>query len=279
MKQIDAKQYNFKSQDDLVDLKIAGRYVYKPDTVNVYDKAYRMMRSQVANDSDWVQETVGLTTKEYYQEAITKYLNQVKKECSIYKMINDSLGLRRITPAYDVSITEYGFLAQEVKEVFPNLVKKDTSTGLYAVNYTSFIPIIFQAVKELQAENDQLKAYLGLGNEAKKSNRAALVSNLKSKSASVSVMDSSNNLASISQNRPNPFSENTVIDYFLPKSVVSAYIYIYDLNGRQLRSLSLTDRGSSSVTINGGDLYAGLFNYALVVDGTLIDSKRMILTD
>lgn len=38
-------------------------------------------------------------------------------------------------------------------------------------------------------------------------------------------------------------------------------------------------RGAASVTIKGESLRAGMYVYALVVDGEAIDSKRMILTD
>jgi len=40
-----------------------------------------------------------------------------------------------------------------------------------------------------------------------------------------------------------------------------------------------TEKGKSSITINGGELYSGMFIYALVVDGAEIDNKRMILTN
>ncbi len=44
-----------------------------------------------------------------------------------------------------------GFIAQDLKEIFPELVKKDTSTGLYGVDYIGMIPILTNAVNEQQA--------------------------------------------------------------------------------------------------------------------------------
>lgn len=49
-----------------------------------------------------------------------------------------------------------GFIAQEVQEVFPNLVK-ETKEGYLSVNYTAVIPVLTEAVKELDAENQSLR--------------------------------------------------------------------------------------------------------------------------
>lgn len=43
--------------------------------------------------------------------------------------------------------TEYGFLAQDIKEIFPDLVSQDT-LGYYLVDYNGLIPIMVEALKE-----------------------------------------------------------------------------------------------------------------------------------
>lgn len=52
---------------------------------------------------------------------------------------------------------QYGFIAQELKEVLPDVVfqKKD---GFYAVDYTMIIPVLAQAIKEQQGQIEELKA-------------------------------------------------------------------------------------------------------------------------
>ena len=50
------------------------------------------------------------------------------------------------------------------------------------------------------------------------------------------------------------------------------------MNGEQITGFDITERGSTSVTINGNTLSAGMYLYALVADGQVIDTKRMILT-
>jgi hypothetical protein len=49
----------------------------------------------------------------------------------------------------DVFVQENGFLAQDVKALFPELVETDAE-GTMAVDYTGLIPVLLEAVKELQ---------------------------------------------------------------------------------------------------------------------------------
>jgi len=51
-----------------------------------------------------------------------------------------------------------------------------------------------------------------------------------------------------------------------------------DLQGKQLMQVPITQRGESSHLISGHHFSAGMYLYALIVDGAVIDTKRMILT-
>ena len=62
--------------------------------------------------------------------------------------------------------TQYGFIAQEVEKVFPDLVGTD-SNGYKTVNYIGVIPVLTEAIKtqqeeieSLKSENEQLKSTL-----------------------------------------------------------------------------------------------------------------------
>lgn len=52
---------------------------------------------------------------------------------------------------------QYGFIAQEVEKIFPELVTTD-SEGFKSLNYIGIVPVLTEAVKELKAENDELKS-------------------------------------------------------------------------------------------------------------------------
>ena len=85
------------------------------------------------------------------------------------------------------------------------------------------------------------------------------------------------NEAVLYQNTPNPFSSNTEISCYIPQVLNNALIYVYNLQGVQLKSFPVT-QGISTVTINASELPAGMYLYTLVVDGVIVDTKRMILT-
>jgi hypothetical protein len=64
----------------------------------------------------------------------------------------------------------------------------------------------------------------------------------------------------------------------VPNNIADANIYVYDMNGTQLKNYSISQRGKGNVIINGSELSAGMYLYALIADGKVIDTKRMILT-
>jgi hypothetical protein len=53
----------------------------------------------------------------------------------------------------------FGFIAQEVKEVFPELVTVSPD-GMFGVEYTGLISPLVKAIQELKSELDNVKAEL-----------------------------------------------------------------------------------------------------------------------
>lgn len=80
------------------------------------------------------------------------------------------------------------------------------------------------------------------------------------------------------QNSPNPFSENSVIEYVLGEGVKNAIINIYDMKGIQVKSIPIISLGKGNIIINGNEFKAGMYIYTLIIDGRAIDTKTMILT-
>jgi len=48
---------------------------------------------------------------------------------------------------------------------------------------------------------------------------------------------------------------------------------------KQLKQITITERGNGSQIISGSEFAAGIYLYGLLVDGNELDVKRMILTD
>ena len=167
----------------------------------------------------------------------------------------------------------FGFIAQEVKEIYPELVHTDNNGYMY-IDYIGMIPLLVNAIGELNAQVEELRA------ENSELNQAVI-------NAQQPSDDSDNQTSQIAddflrnalyQNNPNPFSTSTNIAMSLRSDVAQAVVYIFDMQGNMLRSIPVNDRGNVSVTIEGGDLNAGMYIYSLIADGKEIASKRMILT-
>ncbi|MDR0413719.1 MAG: tail fiber domain-containing protein [Dysgonamonadaceae bacterium] len=147
----------------------------------------------------------------------------------------------------------YGLIAQELQELYPDLVYEDDN-GYLAVNYTGLIPVLVQSIQELNREVETLRSATALSNPAATG-------------------------ASLSQNTPNPFTGQTQIRYYLPATVGTAVLCVYDMQGKQLKQYPLAQRGEGIQNISGSEFAAGIYLYALVADGKEVDVKRMILTE
>jgi len=82
----------------------------------------------------------------------------------------------------------------------------------------------------------------------------------------------------VEQNTPNPFSNATIIRYFIPKGFDHSLINIYSLEKVLLKSYPINYSGKGEITIQAGMFSAGSYLYELVIDSKVIDSRQMILT-
>ena len=195
-------------------------------------------------------------------------------------------------------VGRFGFKAQEIARIYPELTYKDDSTGKYSVNYIGFIPILVEMVQELQstvdAQSRKIKELEALLNNSKfidprGTKKRAVAPVMESEDAAEtndnttaepeSIETEAATNAFLFQNTPNPFSSETEIKYFLPENAENAVLYVFSLNGNMLLSKPLTKTGNGSITISGSELEAGMYIYTLAIGGVEVDSKRMILAD
>lgn len=161
----------------------------------------------------------------------------------------------------DAKERHFGVSAQELQEVFPELVKEGQD-GYLGVNYIELVPILIQAIQEMKAELEELR------NPSE---------NCSKRTAATSINEQMLSGNKLYQNTPNPFKEQTTISFCLADGVNDASICIFDMTGKTLKKLPISS-GMESVSVGGYELGEGIFLYSLVVNGQVIDTKRMIIS-
>ena len=168
----------------------------------------------------------------------------------------------------DLEKKHYALSAEELEEVYPELVY-ECEDGSKKVNYLELIPILVQSINELNAKIAELE---GGGN-----GNVELMARDRGNATGIDALDDTEVL-SLAQNKPNPFSERTTIEVTIPESTTNAALFIYDMNGKQVKQINITERGKTNVSITSEGLEPGMFLYSLIADGKIVSTKKMILT-
>jgi len=187
-----------------------------------------------------------------------------------------------------------GFVAQDFEKSLPELLIKDEK-GFYAVNYDGVIPILVEAVKELnvaledknkraatdetkiqnlESENESIKKEMS---ELKALVKELIVSQDQNQAAKAqSNIVPSFNKATLYQNTPNPTDGNTEISYLVESKVSNVTIDIYDVQGQLVQRFDNLPTGKNSVSLTE-KLQPGIYLYTLLTDGQEVSTKRMIV--
>lgn len=160
--------------------------------------------------------------------------------------------------------THYGLYAQELIELYPDLVTKGQD-GYYGVKYLELVPILIRSIQELKQELDEVKG----------ESNARITRSESNNKQDISSTSSSTNI--LYQNLTNPLKEQTIIRFKLASNTQNASICFFDMKGKLLKKLPISS-GMESVSIGGYELGEGMFLYSLIVNGQEVDTKRMIIT-
>lgn len=197
------------------------------------------------------------------------------------------------------SNTDYGFVAQQLETVYPELVDTlrvnatydslgvvvNPSKLLKTVNYKAMSALLVRSVQEQQQTIDSLRST----QNAILQQLAALASQINACCSNTTAARNSNSTLNqldielsdkdaivLNQNVPNPFAEQTTITYNVPASVGKAQIIFFNNLGQVIQTVDIKTRGKGKVNVFASDLSSGLYNYTLVADGKVIDSKKMV---
>lgn len=96
---------------------------------------------------------------------------------------------------------------------------------------------------------------------------------------STGIKDSSSlpTKAQLYQNYPNPFNPVTEISYSISQTS-DVELSVFNVSGELVSALvdSRKERGTYSVNFNGENMNSGIYLYKLVVNGRMVDTKRML---
>ena len=159
----------------------------------------------------------------------------------------------------------YALRLDGLKEAFPALVSTDKAGESY-IDYVGMIPLLVEAINTLSAEIAELRADAGL-------------EPTRTRAAQAGINNAEAENPYLGQNTPNPCTGVSSIDYRLPKGASEACIYVYDLQGLQIKSYRLDTRLlDGTISVSADEYNAGMYIYTLIADGCELGTRRMIIT-
>ncbi|MDB5283006.1 MAG: hypothetical protein JWO06_2081 [Bacteroidota bacterium] len=248
---------------------------------------------------------------------------KLKKNISAYGNALDKIHQLEVKE-YDFKNEEYpdlrmpkgrqvGVLSADLEKVFPNLVKRTIHpdyTGhkkdveFQAVNYVGLVPIMLEAMKELDEKtkpNEQLLSQVNdLQNQVAQLQNAlkdrdekteALSRDLNSLKGMINDicnlgcdgLNRGSNSASrgdvvLYQSIPNPTAKSATIGYMINVPFTSAVINVVGIDGKPVKEYKITEAGKGSIVFEVNTLSDGAYKYSLVIDGKIYDTKSIVVT-
>ncbi len=166
-----------------------------------------------------------------------------------FNYIDDSKDLK-ITPLKEkITKPTFGFIAQDLKKVFPELVNEpDELSEYYSVDYIAMIPILVEAMKEQQKLIENLQKETEVLKEiCIKSTQKSVEINENNVIQQINLTNDYDEDIKVFQNAPNPFTETTTIQCYIPATINKAELCVYDMQGAIIKCNLIYERGNVDV--------------------------------
>jgi hypothetical protein len=168
-----------------------------------------------------------------------------------------------------------GFIAQDVMKLFPGMVahtvNPERNWDVYTMNYSQFGVLAIKGIQELAPVIEEQKEKIASLEERLTKLESVIASLTETKN--VNISDANTN-ASLEQNKPNPFNNNTIIRYNISKGATGK-INIYNQTGKIVKTVDANESGQ--LNLSAQNLIAGTYTYSLMINGKIISSKQMIV--
>jgi hypothetical protein len=192
---------------------------------------------------------------------------------------------------------QYGLIAQQTETLLPEVVSNTTKPAEYdqngnlvhapytykTMNYDAFIGILIAGIQEQKNTIDSMRTVLNTINNTLASccsggtaRSTGIGGNDPKALTMINVNLSDVDVIVLNQNVPNPFAEQTTITYNVPEKYNFAQLVFKTVEGKIIRTVDITKKGRGQVNVFANDLSNGLYTYSLIVDGTTVDTKKMV---
>lgn len=178
---------------------------------------------------------------------------------------------------------QIGFIAQEVQEILPQLVMRESDTGHLAVNYVSIIPLLVEYVKEqdlrIQQLENQISTCCSLApNGEVRSNNGTSGSDLL---LDAEGMEQKNNAVESPLEatpaitiKPNP--NKGLFEVSASNNMTSDNILITDLTGQAISSSVVNQISGNAVRVDLTGNRSGVYYVHYVVAGEILQTKKVV---
>ena len=170
--------------------------------------------------------------------------------------------------------TYVGIIAQEMLEIeslAEYTIGQPDKNGFHTYNSNALLYLQINSIKEQQNQIDSLSAVIA----------EVTITNEEEDSYSVDSYSNPDDgrkqlTGELEQNKPNPFSEETIVSYRIEGQYKNGNITILDFEGRHVHDFRVNEQ-VGEIRFNGSGYKPGIYFYGLFVDGEMLDIRKMII--
>ncbi|HWY98004.1 MAG TPA: tail fiber domain-containing protein [Bacteroidia bacterium] len=159
-------------------------------------------------------------------------------------------------------VRQMGLIAQAVERVIPEVVSTNNN-GIKTIAYSNMVGLLVEAIKQEDVKVNSLQHRLDSCLAMNKQTGLNLNNKAEAKLYPCSSC---------------PANQNATFQCYVPAHAKNASLLVFDLSGALKKTIAINGKEMQYVSVNSGELNPGMYYYSLMVDGTEIDTKKIVMT-